>query len=108
AKGDRTGTGTRSLFGRQIRYDLSQGFPLITTKRVHTRSIILELLWFLRGDTNVRWQQQRGASIWDRWARRDRGLGAGCAAPRRAVARLAPPRRRGDRPARRRHRAAPH
>ena len=60
AKSDRTGTGTRSLFGKQIRFDLSQGFPLITTKRVHTRSIILELLWFLRGDTNARWLQEQG------------------------------------------------
>jgi len=72
---DRTGVGTKGVFGRQIRFDLAEGFPLLTTKRLFTRAIVLELLWFLSGSTNVRWLQERGCSIWDEWADAEGELG---------------------------------
>jgi thymidylate synthase len=74
-RGDRTGTGTLGLFGRQIRFDLAQGFPLLTTKKLHMKSIVLELLWFLQGETNIAWLNERGCSIWDEWADENGDLG---------------------------------
>ena len=75
-RGDRTGTGTRSVFGRQLRFDLTQGFPALTTKRVHFKSVVNELIWFLSGDTNTQWLRENGVSIWDEWATEEGDSGA--------------------------------